>query len=283
MRLAVLTVVVMVAFAANSVLNRMAVGGGAIDALSFAQLRLIAGAVTLLALCHWRGQSLVQSSRLSLAGGASLTLYMIGFSLAYQSLDAGLGALVLFGVVQITMFGWGRLRGSPVATGQVAGAALAFAGLAYVVWPAGDVQVSLAGAGFMAAAGLGWAIYSLIGRQARSPLGATTVNFLWATGMALPVAWALGGLAAFSLAGGVLAVLSGAVTSGMGYALWYRVLPQLEPSVAATVQLSVPVIAMGAGVIGLGEVLGPRLILGSLTILGGIALVIRAAPRQRVA
>jgi drug/metabolite transporter (DMT)-like permease len=279
MRLIFLTVVVMLAFAGNSVLNRLAVGAGDIGAMSFAQIRLASGVVMLVVLCRWRKQSLSQPVKMSLLGGGSLTLYMIGFSLAYRSLDAGLGALILFGVVQITMFGWGALRGSVVAPGQVLGAALAFGGLAYVLWPAGSAQVPLIGAAFMAAAGLGWAIYSLLGRQVQSPLAATTVNFMWATGMVLPLTWVLAEPEAISVPGAGLAIVSGAVTSGLGYALWYRVLPQLQPAVAATVQLSVPVIAMLAGVIGLGEILSPQLLIGTLAVLGGIALVITLAQR----
>lgn len=281
MRLIILTAVVMVAFAGNSFLNRLAVGTGEIDAVEFAWIRLIAGALTLLGLCLSRRQSIAQSPRLSLIGGGSLALYMIGFSLAYRSLDAGLGALILFGVVQIIMFGWGVVRGAVVAPGQILGAALAFAGLAYVLWPAGDIQVPLAGAAFMVAAGAGWAIYSLLGRQVTSPLAATTMNFIWASVMVMPVVWVLAEPVTISAPGAGLAVLSGAVTSGLGYALWYRVLPQLQPAVAATVQLSVPVIAMLVGVIGLGEILSLRLIIGALAVLGGIALVIAAAPRKK--
>ncbi|KAE9627400.1 DMT family transporter [Parasedimentitalea maritima] len=280
MRLVALTVLVMMAFAANSVLNRMAVGAGEIGAMEFALVRLVAGTVTLLVLCRHRRQSIAQPARLSLLGGGSLALYMIGFSLAYRSLDAGLGALILFGVVQITMFGWGALRGAAVSSGQYLGAVVAFGGLAYVLWPAGSVQVPLIGAAFMAAAGLGWAIYSLFGRQVKTPLAATTMNFLWASVMVVPLVWLLGEAERVSVLGAGLAVAAGAVTSGLGYALWYRVLPQLQPAVAATVQLSVPVIAMMAGVVGLGEVLTLRLLIGTLVVLGGIALVIMAAPRK---
>ncbi|NIZ61748.1 EamA family transporter [Sedimentitalea sp. CY04] len=279
MRLILLTFVVMLAFAGNSILNRLAVGAGDIDAMSFAQIRLAAGVVMLLVLCRQRQQSLSQPLRMSLLGGGSLALYMIGFSLAYRSLDAGLGALILFGIVQITMFGWGALRGSVVAPGQILGALMAFGGLAYVLWPSGTVQVSLIGAAFMAAAGLGWAIYSLLGRQVQSPLAATTVNFIWATVMVLPLTVWLADPAAISVVGAGLAIVSGAVTSGLGYALWYQVLPRLQPAVAATVQLSVPVIAMLIGVVGLGEVLSLQRFIGTMAVLGGIALVITLAPR----
>ncbi|MGR3760019.1 DMT family transporter [Roseobacteraceae bacterium NS-SX3] len=278
MRLTLLIALTMCAFAANSLLNRAAVGEGHIDAMSFAQIRLLAGAGVLAALCRLRGLPLRQERRMSLLGSASLTIYMIGFSLAYQSLDAGIGALILFGAVQIAMFGWGAATGGRVTTGQVLGAAVAFAGLAYVVWPAGTLQVPPAGAALMAAAGLGWAAYSLAGRQAREPLQATAVNFLWSSAMTLPVLLALGG-GLVTVPGAVLAAVSGTLTSGLGYALWYRVLPQISAPVAATVQLSVPVIAILAGAALLGEAVGLRLALGAAAVLGGIALVIRAAPR----
>lgn len=280
MRLFLLVSLTMAAFAANSILSRLAIGGGYMDAGSFGLLRLTSGAAMLVVLCLAQGQAVRQDLRASLGGGAALTLYMAGFSLAYQQLDAGLGALVLFGVVQVSMFLWGALRGNPVSGGQVAGAVLAFLGLAYVVWPDGSGTAPLGASLLMAAAGLGWGIYSILGRGAVQPLAATAVNFLWSTAMFLPVALWLGG-STVSLYGAVLAVVSGAVTSGMGYALWYRLLPQILPAVAATVQLSVPVIAIVAGAVLLGEAIGLRLVFGSVAVLGGIALVVRRAPARK--
>lgn len=279
LRLAALISVVMAAFAANSLLNRAAVGSGAVTALGFAALRLAAGAAMLWLLCSLRGQMPRQGARMTLVGAGSLTVYMLGFSLAYRSLDAGLGALILFGAVQITMFAWGALRGQTPAAPQWGGAGLAFAGLAYVLWPAGELQVPLGGAALMAAAGAGWGAYSLAGRQAADPLGATAANFLWSAALVLPLALLAGGLAGITAYGALLAALSGAVTSGLGYALWYRVLPQLEASLAATVQLSVPVIALIAGALLLREPLGARLILGTAMVLAGIFAVIRTARR----
>ncbi|WP_278923052.1 DMT family transporter [Pseudophaeobacter profundi] len=277
MQLIILVLLVLIAFAANSVLGRMAISWGYMDALGFGLLRLAAGAVMLSSLCLLRGgHGLRQPLWASIRGGAALTLYMIGFCLAYQGLDAGLGALVLFGVVQIAMFGWGALRGNRVGAGQLAGAGLAFVALAYVVWPDQQLQVPLWEAGLMALSGLGWAAYSLLGRGVRDPIAASAVNFLWATGLMLPFVWLFQVEAVISAPGVALAVLSGAVTSGLGYALWYRVLPQLQPAVAATIQLSVPVIAILGGVIWLSEPLGLRLVLGTLGVLAGIALVIWA-------
>ncbi|UWQ38289.1 DMT family transporter [Leisingera aquaemixtae] len=280
MRLFLLVSLTMAAFAANSILSRLAIGGGHMDAGSFGLLRLASGAAMLVVLCQAQGLAVRQGLRESLGGGAALTLYIAGFSLAYQQLDAGLGALVLFGVVQVTMFLWGAVRGNPVSAGQLAGAVLAFLGLAYVVWPDGSGTTPLGASLLMAAAGLGWGIYSILGRGAAQPLAATAVNFLWSTAMFLPVALWLGG-STVSFYGAVLAVLSGAVTSGMGYALWYRLLPQILPAVAATVQLSVPVIAILAGAVLLGETVTLRLLFGSATVLGGIALVVLRAPGRK--
>ncbi len=280
MQLLALVLLVLIAFAANSVLGRMAISWGYMDALGFGLLRLAAGAAMLVLLCGLRGRSLRQPLIPSLKGGAALTLYMIGFCLAYQGLDAGLGALILFGVVQIAMFGWGALRGSHPSVGQLAGASVAFAGLAYVIWPDESLQVPIWDASLMGLSGLGWAAYSLIGRGVRDPLAASAVNFLWATAMMLPFVWGLQGGGLITVPGIGLAVVSGAVTSGLGYALWYRVLPRLQPAVAATIQLSVPVLAILGGVIFLAEPVGLRLVLGTLGVLAGIALVIWAPNRR---
>lgn len=280
MRLFALTCLVMIAFAANSILGRWAIGSEYMDATGFGLLRLASGAAALWLMCAVQGQRPAEDRWRSIAGGAALTLYMVGFSVAYAALDAGLGALILFGVVQVSMFGWGIARRQPVAGLQVIGAVIALAGLAYVVWPGGDVQAPLWAVVCMGAGGLGWGIYSLLGRGASSPLAASAVNFLLATGMILPALWFLGGGTLVTAFGCLLAVISGAVTSGMGYALWYRVLPQIPGPVAATVQLSVPVIAILAGAVILGEPIGARLTLGALVVLGGIAVVILCAPRK---
>ncbi len=287
MRLFLLVCLTMLAFAANSILGRAAIAGGHMDATGFGLWRLVSGALMLAVVCAARGLQPWSRERIlrpaSLWGGAALTLYMAGFTLAYQHLDAGLGALVLFGVVQVSMFLWGALRGNPVTGLQAAGAVLAFGGLAYVVWPEEGAGVPLTASLLMAASGLGWGVYSLLGRGAQQPLAATAVNFAWSSAMMLPVLLLAGGGTVVSAHGILLAVLSGAVTSGMGYALWYRVLPQLAPAVAATVQLSVPVIAILAGAVLLGEAIGLRLVFGTIAVLGGIALVVLRGPRARPA
>lgn len=275
MRIILLTTLAMIAFAANSILNRLAVGAGHIDAESFAVLRLFAGAAMLLALVWRGGAGLRQPVPALVLGGMSLTLYMLGFSAAYRSLDAGLGALILFGVVQFSMFGWNAARGASVSALQLAGSGTALAGLALVLWPSGAFVVPWQGAGLMVLAGLGWGAYSLVGRGAQNPLGATAGNFCLSLGLTLALMPLIGWEAKVSAQGAVLAVISGAVTSGMGYAVWYSVLPRLAGPMAATVQLSVPVLAILAGFMFLGEAMALRQVAGSAIVLGGIALVLR--------
>ena len=275
MRLFLLTALTMIAFAGNSVLNRMALAGGGIDAASFGTIRLISGAVMLGALCvllrgglHLRGPGRV-------AGVLSLLLYIYGFSAAYDVLDAGLGALILFGVVQITMFAGSLLALEPVPPRRAIGAALAFSGLIWLLWPGAGPQVSVVHGLFMAAAGIGWGIYSLAGRRSTDALQGTAANFILAAPLGLLIGLALpsgAGGTMTSAQGIALAILSGAVTSGLGYALWYRVLPGLASSVAAVAQLTVPVIAMAGGMIFLGESLSLQFVMASALVLGGVAI-----------
>jgi drug/metabolite transporter (DMT)-like permease len=273
MRLVLLTTLTMVAFAANSILNRMALAGGHIGVAEFGTIRLVAGAAMLAALSLWLRGGLRLGGPLRATGVLSLLAYIYGFSLAYGALDAGLGALILFGVVQITMFAGGLIAAEAMPPRRWLGAGLALAGLGWLLWPGAVVQVSPLHGLFMAAAGVGWGIYSLAGRRAGDALQATTANFLIAAppglliGMGLPLA-----PVAVSGPGVALAVLSGAVTSGMGYALWYSVLPELPASVAAVAQLTVPVIALAGGVLLLGETLTPRILAASGLVLGGVAL-----------
>lgn len=274
LRLALLVALTMAAFAANSLLNRAAVDSGAIGPAAFAAVRVLAGAVVLVALVLVRRQALPLWHRRRWAGALSLAAYMAGFSAAYLTLDAGVGALILFGVVQITMFALGALGGVAVSARQMAGAGVAFAGLAWVLWPAGGAQVPLTGALWMAAAGIGWGVYTLSGRGEPSALSATAANFCLALPLvALPLVWAADPVPV-RLPGIGLAVLAGGVTSGLGYALWYSLVPRLSAATAATVQLSVPVIALAAGAALLGEAPGWRLILGAAVVLGGIALAL---------
>lgn len=268
MRLIILVSIAMLAFAANSILNRMALAESEAGAASFAALRLLSGALMLVAIVQMRGQAHWRLT--NVAGPLSLLAYVMGFSFAYLSLDAGLGALILFGGVQITMFAGALLRGETVPTMRWIGAGFAFAGLSFLMWPSGTAPVPLLGAGLMLGAALGWGIYSLLGAGAADPLGATARNFLWATPLGLlPAFFMWDGM---SPIGAFLAVLSGAVTSGLGYALWYRVLPELPASVAAVAQLTVPVIALAGGIVFIGEEMTWRFLVAALMVLGGVVL-----------
>lgn len=269
MRLILLTTVTMIAFAANSVLNRMALADGAIGPASFALIRLAAGALTLigLGLITGRGFPLRRMARVGPA--LALAVYMLGFSFAYIRLDAGLGALLLFAGVQVTMFAGAFLLGDAMPVRRILGAVIAFAGLVVLLWPTGPAAAPLVSCLFMLAAAVGWGLYSLWGRGVSDPLSATSVNFV----LALPVA----AVVFLTLPDGaqtrgiVLAVISGAVTSGLGYALWYAILPSLGPSRAAVAQLTAPVIAVLGGMALLGEALSLRVLLAALLVLGGVA------------
>ena len=273
MRLFLLTALVMVAFAANSLLNRVGVAQGGLSPESFSLIRVLSGALMLSALVLWRKGALWGWP--SGWGLAALCIYLVGFSRAYISLDAGLGALILFGGVQVTMFAGALIAGETIPKMRWIGMSVAMAGLVYVTGAAATGAGSSALAvAWMALAALGWGVYSLVGRGVSDPLGATARSFLFATPVialtVLPF-----GVGALSGLGVVMAVLSGAITSGLGYALWYRVLPQLSPSIAAVSHLSVPVIALLGGVVFLGERASLSLMLACLVVLGGIAISLR--------
>ena len=272
MRLFGLTLLAMLAFAANSVLNRMAVGAGRIDPVVFAAVRLTAGAGMLGVLLAWRGR-VWPGWRGRATGVGGLLVYLFGFSAAYLALDAGTGALILFGVVQITMFAGAMLDGEHLPTRRLGGATLALVGLVVVLAPKGG---ALAPQLAMAAAGLGWGVYSLAGRRQSDALAGTAWNFLLALpfGLIALVFWAGG----WSGEGVALAVISGAVTSGLGYALWYRVVPELGAGRAGVAQLSVPLIAAAGGFGLIGEMPGPQFWLAAILVLGGVGLAL-SGPR----
>jgi drug/metabolite transporter (DMT)-like permease len=252
-----------------SVLNRWAVGLGHIGAVEFAVIRLVSGAAMLAALVLWQRGGMAWPGRAGrMAGVLGLSVYLIGFSLAYRGLDAGTGALVLFGMVQVTMFAGALIAREAVPARRWVGAGLALGGLALVASPG---TAAVGPVLMMLAAGAGWGLYSLAGRGAGDPLAATAWNFLLSVPLVLPIGLGLG----FTRPDGIgvaLAVLSGAVTSGLGYALWYVVLPQLGAARAAVAQLTVPVIAALGGAVLLAEAPGLRFWAAAVLVLGGVAL-----------
>jgi drug/metabolite transporter (DMT)-like permease len=269
-----LTALAMLAFAANSLLCRMAIGHDLIDAASFTAIRVFAGAATLGLILTYRGRLLAARTN-DWRPAAALFTYMVFFSFAYHSLTAGTGALILFGAVQLTMFTvalWSGERFAPIALG---GLAMAIAGLIYLVSP-GLEAPDLFGASLMAVAGIAWGVYSLLGRSARDPLEATAWAFLYALIPTLAVTGVaeITSGAVITTKGAALAVASGAVASGCGYVIWYAALRGLTAARAATVQLSVPAIAALGGVLFIGEDLTTRLVLASVATIGGIAIVL---------
>lgn len=273
LRIVILTTLSMLAFAANSVLGRMALDAGTIDAASFTFIRLLSGALMLWILVRLRAGRASSADRGSWLSGAMLFLYAICFSYAYLSLDTGTGALILFGLVQLTMIGWGLVKGERPSTLQWAGTLMAIGGLAYLLAP-GVTAPSLNGALLMASAGVAWGVYSLRGRGVSQPLVVSSDNFLRSVPMALATMLLAMPLWQLDMHGTLLAILSGAVTSAIGYAIWYTALPALTATQAASVQLSVPVVAAVFGVTLMSEPVTVRLVVATIIILGGIGLVI---------
>ena len=276
-----LTVLAMLAFAANSLLCRLALQQASIDAASFGSVRLVSGALVLMAIVRLRGGP-PATARTDWLAAAMLWAYVAGFSFAYVTLPAGSGALILFGAVQLTMFVVGLRAGERFTLTAWAGFALAVGGLLYLVSP-GLAAPPLTGTLLMASAGIAWGVYSLRGRGGGEPVAATAGNFLRAAPLALALSAAslvFVGAPHANANGVALAVASGAITSGLGYVIWYAALPQLSALRAATVQLSVPPLAALGGVWLLSEALTLRLLLSSAAILGGIALVLASRSRK---
>lgn len=274
-RLWLVVAAAMLAFAGNSVLCRLALRDGGIDAASFTSLRLVSGALVLWLIVRLRGGGRTGGDLLS---AFALFVYAAGFSFAYVSLSTGTGALLLFGAVQATMIGRGLLAGERLAAMQWCGLALALGGLTALLLP-GVSAPPIAGALMMVAAGVAWGAYSLRGRGAGDATAKTAGNFLRAVPFALVLSLFLLRDAHADAAGIACAVVSGALTSGVGYAIWYTALPHLRAASAASVQLSVPAIAAIAGIALLGEPPTWRLVFATLAILGGIALVVRSGAR----
>jgi drug/metabolite transporter (DMT)-like permease len=271
-RTALLTALAMIAFATNSILCRLALQNPTIDAASFGSVRLMSGALALAIIVHLlRGET--KPARPDWWAAAMLFLYVACFSFAYLYLAAGTGALILFGAVQLTMFVSGLRGGERFRPLAWAGFAMAVAGLAFLLAP-GVTAPSPVGAVLMAVAGVAWGVYSLRGRGVENPLRATAANFARAVPFALTVSAVFAQDFRVSTTGIALAVASGAITSGIGYVIWYAALRGLTSMSAATVQLSVPVIAAIGGATLLAEEITLRLVVASAATLGGIALVL---------
>lgn len=277
----VLTAFAMAAFAANSLLCRAALSDtlrdGHIDPATFGAVRVTAGALVLA--CAMRVKSR-PAAKPDWRAAAMLFAYVAAFSFAYLTLPAGTGALILFGAVQLTMFAVGLAGGERFALPGWMGLALAAAGLVVLVLP-GVAAPPLAGAALMAVAGAAWGAYSLRGRGVPDPLAATASNFLRALPLALLLGLCFIARAHADATGVLLAIASGALTSGLGYVIWYAALRGLSALQAASVQLSVPVIAACGGTLWLDEAFTPRLAVAVVAILGGIALVLTDRARIR--
>jgi len=266
-----LTVLALLAFAGNSLLCRRALDGTDTDPASFTALRLLSGAVVLALLAHRPGQSWHRAG--DTASAFALFAYAACFSWAYLGLTAGTGALLLFGAVQATMLGVGLARGTRWSALQSAGLVLALAGLVGLLLPGLSAPPPLPAA-LMLLAGVAWGVYSLRGRGVADPTAATAGNFIRAVPFALLACLIALPWLRVDAAGAAYALVSGAITSGLGYAAWYAALRGLSPQAAASSQLAVPVITAGAGLVLLDEAVGLRLVLGSLAVLGGIALTL---------
>ena len=276
-RTLLLTALAMLAFAGNSILCRIALRDTAIDPASFTGLRMVAGALTLWLLLRFDRTD--QPLGGDWINAAALFIYAACFSFAYIDLDAGAGALLLFGAVQLSMLAWGLLRGERFSAGQLVGLLLAVTGLVILLLP-GSSTPPLDGALLMLLSGVAWGVYSLRGRGAATPLAATAGNFLRAVPLAALLCLLLLDQQTWDWPGVVYALLSGALTSGVGYAIWYAALPGLAAIQAASVQLSVPLLAAVAGAVLLGEAVTTTLLLAGTAILGGIALVLSIRHRR---
>ena len=270
-RLILITTLAMLAFAANSLLCRVALRDTAIDAASFTAIRLASGAAVLALIVRARSGRPMEAG--SWAAAVCLFGYAAFFSFAYRQLSAATGAILLFGAVQTAMLSWGLATGERLRPLQIVGLLVAVGGLVYMLLP-GLSAPPLLGAAFMIAAGVSWAGYSLLGRGTKDPTKATAGNFLRTVPFAAVLFLTQQAGTSVDHTGALYAVISGAITSGLGYVLWYAALPALTATSAAVIQLSVPAIAALGGVVLLAEPLSSRLAIASATIMGGIALTI---------
>jgi drug/metabolite transporter (DMT)-like permease len=270
-RIFLLTSLAMIAFASNSLLCRLALKQTAIDPATFTFVRIFSGAIALWLVMRMRGISLDKSGNWPSA--LALFVYAAAFSFAYVGLPAGTGALLLFGAVQVTMILWGFHKGERLDLIQVFGLIIALAGVVVLVFP-GLSAPPLIGAMLMLSAGVAWGIYSVRGKVAGDAVAVTTGNFVRAVLFVAAGSLALISHAHVDVAGIGYAIISGAITSGLGYVIWYSALSGLRATSAATVQLSVPILAAAGGILLLGEPITLRYVFASVAVLGGIALVI---------
>lgn len=274
-QLGLLTVLTLIAFAGNSILNRMALAEALISPEAFAAIRLTSGALALGLMVSLRQRSARWLRKGSAVGATALGVYAIGFSFGYLRIDAGLGALLLFGVVQITMFAAALIhRQETISRARWFGTAMAFGGLVLLLLP-GTVAPSPVFAAMMVISAVAWGVYSLVGKSATEPLASTAANFLYAAPAALLVWFFIPPTAALTSSGVGLALLSGVVTSGMGYALWYYILPQLRTTTAALTQVTVPIIAALGGILLLGEEITLAFIASAVLVLAGVVVSLR--------
>lgn len=270
-------VLAMVAFAANSLLCRLALKGLHMDAVSFSGVRLLSGAVALYLLLQLPGMR--RKTEFNMLNAALLAVYVFAFSLAYVSLTTAAGALLLFGTVQIVMSGWGLARGERLTGLKSVGMLAAMGGLALLLLP-GAGHPSIGASLLMMVSGAAWAVYCITGKKVRDAAAATAGNFMLAVPMAL-LAFAFHGMSIEAdIYGVLLAVTSGALMSGGAYLLWYSLLPKLSPTTASTLQLSVPCLAALGGLVFMSEALDGRMLLAIVITLSGIGLVIAADRRQ---
>ncbi len=280
MRLGLYTSCALIAFAGNSVLCRLALRSGEIDAASFTSIRLVSGAVVLCLALKLFSPKTTAAWRGSWISAAALFSYAAAFSFAYLSLATGTGALILFGAVQMTMIMAALLAGERLKRCEYLGVSLAFGGLVYLVFP-GVTAPSLTGSLLMAGAGISWGIYSLRGRNTVNPLAQTAMNFAFSLPFVALLSLCFISQSHLSLSGILLAVLSGGLASGLGYALWYLAVMGMTTTKASIVQLAVPVLAAIGGTLFLAEELSARLIVSTIIILGGVALGMTGDKRLR--
>jgi len=273
LQISLLTAFALIAFAANSVLCRLALGSGTIDAASFTGIRLFSGAIALFIILSIKSSNKDLSSKGSWAASFALFLYAITFSYAYLLVDTGTGALILFGSVQISMILMSLISGTRLHLSEWSGVIIAFSGFVYLIVPS-ITTPSINGFILMTISGISWGVYTLMGRSSKNPLMDTTFNFLRTIPLVVLLAlYAMQNLH-FSSEGVILALLSGGITSGVGYTVWYIVLRDLSSTQAAVIQLSVPVIAAIGGVVFVAEVITSRLIISTAVVLSGILMVL---------